>query len=151
MPLARTSSSVASRCCQRTAGTSSSASTCRAISFCTSRISFSARSSDEPSRTCKSERLRLPLHAPDQMRIISVIDLRHDDADEPAAAQAQILRGAIRDVVAPPGLGLHARLCADADVGRVAQRLGTAMTERFNDAAISFSVDIAGKFLAFRA
>ncbi len=69
------------------------------------------------------EGLRLPFHAPDQMGIIGVIDLGHHHPDEPAAARAQILRGAIGDVVAAARLGLDARLCAYTNIGCIAKGL----------------------------
>ena len=67
--------------------------------------------------------VRLALHAPDELRIVGMVDLRDDDTEEAAATQAQILGGTIRDVIAATGLGLHASLGADADIGRIAQRL----------------------------
>ncbi len=69
------------------------------------------------------DRLGLPLDSPDKVRIIGVVDLRHDDAKQSRAAQAQILRGAVGDIIAPARLGLHPRLGAGADVGGVAQSL----------------------------
>ena len=152
MRLARSISSVASRCCQRTAGTSSSASTWRAISFCTSRISFSAPVEGMSEQNLQVRATsRLPFDAPDQMRIVGMIDLRHDDADETAAAQAQILRRAIRNVMTPLRLGLDARLAWPALMsGASRSAFETAIGERFNDVAISFSVDIERVYLLLR-
>ena len=82
------------------------------------------RSSEGPSSIWRPSASACRSTPQTRLRVVGVVDLRHDDADESAASQAQILRGAIRDIIAAAGFGLDARLGADADVGRVAKRLG---------------------------
>ncbi len=72
----------------------------------------------------EAEGVGLPFDAPDKAGMVGVVNLRDDDTDETAPPGAEILRGAIGDVIASAGLSVDASTGGDTDVGGVAEGLG---------------------------
>jgi hypothetical protein len=58
------------------------------------------------------------------MRVVGVVDLRDNDADQSAAPGPEILRGAVGDIMLSLGLGLDAGLGRSADIWGVTKGLG---------------------------